>query len=110
MIRRPPRSTLFPYTTLFRSVGIGIGLHVEAETILHAGVETLHEGVPHLSGAVGAWIEGKLDQRLLRARLEKNQRARRCVLGEDGEIDAPAPQGRAQGKRNSTLNVIADRK
>src|SRR2546425_4772921 len=25
MIRRPPRSTLFPYTTLFRSVGIAIG-------------------------------------------------------------------------------------
>src|SRR3712207_9489941 len=26
MIRRPPRSTLFPYTTLFRSVQIGLGL------------------------------------------------------------------------------------
>src|SRR5438477_13009394 len=25
MIRRPPRSTLFPYTTLFRSAGIGWG-------------------------------------------------------------------------------------
>src|SRR3712207_8109441 len=25
MIRRPPRSTLFPYTTLFRSVVVGIG-------------------------------------------------------------------------------------
>src|SRR5258708_30453412 len=25
MIRRPPRSTLFPYTTLFRSLGPGIG-------------------------------------------------------------------------------------
>src|SRR3712207_7023894 len=25
MIRRPPRSTLFPYTTLFRSVGRGGG-------------------------------------------------------------------------------------
>src|SRR3989441_4023680 len=25
MIRRPPRSTLFPYTTLFRSLGIDIG-------------------------------------------------------------------------------------
>src|ERR1051326_8318665 len=25
MIRRPPRSTLFPYTTLFRSVGGGCG-------------------------------------------------------------------------------------
>src|SRR3989442_11232473 len=24
MIRRPPRSTLFPYTTLFRSIGQGI--------------------------------------------------------------------------------------
>src|SRR5256886_3603775 len=25
MIRRPPRSTLFPYTTLFRSPGLGLG-------------------------------------------------------------------------------------
>src|SRR3712207_7655618 len=25
MIRRPPRSTLFPYTTLFRSLGLDIG-------------------------------------------------------------------------------------
>src|SRR3712207_7326474 len=28
MIRRPPRSTLFPYTTLFRSVPLTIGLGV----------------------------------------------------------------------------------
>src|SRR3989449_3575887 len=27
MIRRPPRSTLFPYTTLFRSCGVGGGVH-----------------------------------------------------------------------------------
>src|SRR5256885_11271255 len=27
MIRRPPRSTLFPYTTLFRSVVLGIVEH-----------------------------------------------------------------------------------
>src|SRR3712207_9083490 len=25
MIRRPPRTTLFPYTTLFRSLGQGVG-------------------------------------------------------------------------------------
>src|SRR2546429_3494662 len=25
MIRRPPRSTLFPYTTLFRSLSLGVG-------------------------------------------------------------------------------------
>src|SRR3712207_6955643 len=28
MIRRPPRSTLFPYTTLFRSTGKGVGVAV----------------------------------------------------------------------------------
>src|SRR5258708_31637108 len=27
MIRRPPRSTLFPYTTLFRSLDLARGLH-----------------------------------------------------------------------------------
>src|SRR2546430_13115972 len=29
MIRRPPRSTLFPYTTLFRSYGYNVGVAVE---------------------------------------------------------------------------------
>src|SRR3712207_7576305 len=29
MIRRPPRSTLFPYTTLFRSAGVRPALRVE---------------------------------------------------------------------------------
>src|SRR2546430_9006286 len=31
MIRRPPRSTLFPYTTLFRSVGHAAGGHGAAD-------------------------------------------------------------------------------
>src|SRR3712207_7106608 len=37
MIRRPPRSTLFPYTTLFRSLELrlrlGSGLHLRRQTI-----------------------------------------------------------------------------
>src|SRR3712207_7124407 len=34
MIRRPPRSTLFPYTTLFRSVGVGqLQLHQESHAV-----------------------------------------------------------------------------
>src|SRR3989449_8492842 len=34
MIRRPPRSTLFPYTTLFRSLGGGVGeVHVAADVL-----------------------------------------------------------------------------
>src|SRR5690554_7572797 len=40
MLRRPPRSTLFPYTTLFRSDDAGIaqlgaGLGVDAELVEH---------------------------------------------------------------------------
>src|SRR3712207_8620650 len=41
MIRRPPRSTLFPYTTLFRSVAEpdqrlgGIGAHAPAAAVEH---------------------------------------------------------------------------
>src|SRR3712207_7394912 len=40
MIRRPPRSTLFPYTTLFRSqlvAGEGVGRHTELYKTGRAG-------------------------------------------------------------------------
>src|SRR3712207_8644016 len=39
MIRRPPRSTLFPYTTLFRSVAVGRddGLRGQEAGQAHAG-------------------------------------------------------------------------
>src|SRR3712207_8187839 len=47
MIRRPPRSTLFPYTTLFRSID---GKHV---TMLHA--------IEQLNARAGAHGVGRLD-------------------------------------------------
>src|SRR3989442_11397587 len=50
MIRRPPRSTLFPYTTLFRSALMSLGL---ALVVLLAGrsiVKAL------LAALVGLWI------------------------------------------------------
>src|SRR5256885_13190705 len=43
MIRRPPRSTLFPYTTLFRSQG-QMGRRVEQLQPLHHQILMLHEG------------------------------------------------------------------
>src|SRR2546430_12651186 len=42
MIRRPPRSTLFPYTTLFRSVVVGLTLELE----LHPGNGERAEALP----------------------------------------------------------------
>src|SRR5256885_9529806 len=38
MIRRPPRSTLFPYTTLFRSGAEGALAEVEAKRLAGVGV------------------------------------------------------------------------
>src|SRR5256886_11467435 len=43
MIRRPPRSTLFPYTTLFRSGGPG--------AIDGTGVRASSRGAAHAAGA-----------------------------------------------------------
>src|SRR5256885_11967293 len=54
MIRRPPRSTLFPYTTLFRSIQDIlrielIGVVPESETVLQAS----NQGIPavHMQGS-----------------------------------------------------------
>src|SRR2546430_9020989 len=59
MIRRPPRSTLFPYTTLFRSpvefAKLGVGDHMErAWSLLQlVGLKGFEEMYPHqLSGGM----------------------------------------------------------
>src|SRR5260221_5423165 len=45
MIRRPPRSTLFPYTTLFRSAAnlsaIGIGTETDGSVVCPANANSL---------------------------------------------------------------------
>src|SRR3989475_9575508 len=61
MIRRPPRSTLFPYTTLFRSTiavlpgdGIGPEVTAQAERVLEAVAERFGLGFATSWYAVGA--------------------------------------------------------
>src|SRR5256885_9886154 len=65
MIRRPPRSTLFPYTTLFRSLlrdcaASGIAVDVLEETPTPAGYKSVllrcegDTGLLH--GTLGAWL------------------------------------------------------
>src|SRR3989441_11308288 len=45
MIRRPPRSTLFPYTTLFRSHDLGAHRATDYFTAREYGVRTAGAGV-----------------------------------------------------------------
>src|SRR5256712_10406509 len=47
MIRRPPRSTLFPYTTLFRSYGFRVPMIVVSPYARHGVVE--HGTTDHTS-------------------------------------------------------------
>src|SRR5256885_452329 len=62
MIRRPPRSTLFPYTTLFRSEGG----ELDGEPFHRAGGRRLLEPGPERRGDAipvgGRILEGRFDQ------------------------------------------------
>src|SRR2546429_2353587 len=48
MIRRPPRSTLFPYTTLFRSTMIAVDEPAKAVIEWRVGAVLRYRGRPHL--------------------------------------------------------------
>src|SRR2546430_10453577 len=65
MIRRPPRSTLFPYTTLFRSANdlggdLFISLHIDGHANPDAhGVATYHYGTESgVTSTVGERLAG----------------------------------------------------
>src|SRR2546422_8354073 len=53
MIRRPPRSTLFPYTTLFRSLGVQPAGGVHQHGVVPASAGRL-ERVERDCGGIGA--------------------------------------------------------
>src|SRR5712671_6740397 len=72
MIRRPPRSTLFPYTTLFRSFFAAAGAHQcpGDERQRHAGEERSEEHTSELQSP---------DHLVCRLLLEKTKPPPRCV-------------------------------
>src|SRR5438445_9895346 len=72
MIRRPPRSTLFPYTTLFRSSGAvasGLGYSVWNTVLPWLQASTaavLQLSVPALAAAGGVLFLGEQDRKSTR--------------------------------------------
>src|SRR2546430_12494010 len=86
MIRRPPRSTLFPYTTLFRSLD---GHHPVADLLAAVpGALLRNEGdVPVLRREQGARVEPETDRSDVGPELEQWR----------GELAARAPPAQIRG-------------
>src|SRR6478672_1764672 len=84
MIRRPPRSTLFPYTTLFRSVGQDVP-PVPGERAVERAV-----GPPHRSEEHTSELQSR-SELVCRLLLEKKNTPRRS-----GRIDRQCRPGDAE--------------
>src|SRR5260221_8870089 len=102
MIRRPPRSTLFPYTTLFRSIEVPAGASISAPwgqysawgSILITGMTDLRSE-EHTSELQS---HSDLVCRLL---LEKKKRRREGASGDQIRIVGHGRQGRQRGSEGS---------
>src|SRR2546430_17308420 len=76
MIRRPPRSTLFPYTTLFRSRPVEPELHPQLLDVLRVRLLREHE----LDGVAGEEARQREDdQRCDQERRDRDQQAFREI-------------------------------
>src|SRR3712207_9329587 len=100
MIRRPPRSTLFPYTTLFRSGGGAVGARGAAGEDVAAAVEPadradageLRLRLPARDRAVADRDAGDLR---LGTRRGDGPAARATRRGQVASVHRPRRQGRA---------------
>src|SRR3712207_8517011 len=85
MIRRPPRSTLFPYTTLFRSLD-------DLAALVHAGLQVDVVGPAQLAGVLVLHVAVGL-QRVVRA-AHVAPRGRGLSLGDRSEEHTSELQSR----------------
>src|SRR3712207_8847393 len=86
MIRRPPRSTLFPYTTLFRSVVIGRAGPYGLPAVVGAALEAQR----HVAG--GASRGGVEDVRRQAHPATHRSSRRRVVRSEEETSELPSRQ------------------
>src|SRR2546426_10518034 len=62
MIRRPPRSTLFPYTTLFRSPMVGGSGSTIVQQYVRTRGKDARENTTQIEGLDVGWIRGTQDR------------------------------------------------
>src|SRR2546425_6250717 len=89
MIRRPPRSTLFPYTTLFRSVGENRVQEALAKIDTPAGGRATWHLIGHLQRNKAKHVPGRSEEHtselqslaylVCRLLLEKKKKKHHCI-------------------------------
>src|SRR2546430_14317873 len=113
MIRRPPRSTLFPYTTLFRSPMADVALLALRNAHLHAQTELAERAASTRSGRLEQAIEAAADIGTGEELEDVVQRALRravAVVGADrgsiSRLAAPAlSEGDGRGGGDMVLEI-----
>src|SRR2546422_11526519 len=105
MIRRPPRSTLFPYTTLFRSREaddvrrvqarvFGVDRHEELDDL--PGVERVEEDGGHLDGDGFAPLAQRVEGEQAVLAVEHTEHA--VLLGDLQQSEVVVPRDRGEGE------------
>src|SRR5574337_1946880 len=85
MIRRPPRSTLFPYTTLFRSViGFVVAYLFQVEDASFVGLDRALVGLGAALGILVLFLAWSERRRLTRRAARAQAGAYRLSLAADG--------------------------
>src|SRR5256886_13330044 len=122
MIRRPPRSTLFPYTTLFRSRGLARSVAAELDAnaaaaadrveVDDAGEIAANRGMGREPGrahaAVRAAVGRDEEDRVVRAQLARGQAGRDAVRAR--ELDQHRGAGRVVVRAGPAAVVVAVRR
>src|SRR2546422_10293143 len=105
MIRRPPRSTLFPYTTLFRSLGSGSIRPIATDDCLFRVDRRLHAHnaapLPRSQCATGSKLE-------LRARHQKLPPVQRGDLPQAGTAQSPKVRNEARRVVYETMILVRE--
>src|SRR2546430_3034812 len=99
MIRRPPRSTLFPYTTLFRSLAADLTVQLHGLPV-----------VPDVDGAVHPAARSEPQAALAQAQVPLDVAADGDVPVPDGHVRSEEHTSELQSQSNLVCRLLLEKK